>query len=51
MPTKQDYMQVIEDKLSAESDKNQGKKASGGNADQVSGGTDGISVTNRKEYE
>jgi hypothetical protein len=49
MATKQEYKEIIERKLSAESDENQSKEASGGNADQVSGGTDGISVTNKEE--
>jgi hypothetical protein len=47
MPTKQDYKQIIEDKLSAESDKKPNKKADVSSTSQENGPEPDVSVTNK----
>lgn len=47
MPTKQEYKQIIEEKLSAESDKNQKEKDGVTSTDQNTGNKPDVSTSNR----
>jgi hypothetical protein len=49
MATKQEYKEIIERKLSAESEENQKEAGAGDSSKQ--GGTGNVPITNRKEYE
>ena len=45
MPTKQDYKQIIEDKLSAQSEENQIETGAGDSSEK--GGTANVPITNK----